>query len=1100
MNRLFVLCFCAVLIANSAYARSEARLLRFPAIHEDQIVFTYAGDLYSVRSIGGVARKLTNHEGFEMFARFSPDGEHIAFTGQYDGNTEVYLMRAGGSVPKRLTHTATLGRDDVSDRMGPNNIVMAWKKDGKHIIFRSRKRSFNSFNGQLYAVSKSGGLSDELPLPRGGFCSFSPDDKKLAYNRIFREFRTWKRYRGGMADDIWIYDFETKRIENITNNDAQDIIPMWREEKIFFLSDRDENKRMNLFVYDVNKKKTRQITNFTDFDIKFPSLGKRAIVFENGGYIYRFDIESEKYEKVVIYIQEDLSGGRSGIVSVSEKVTNYEIGPDGKRALFGARGDVFTVPAKHGAIRNLTNSPGIHERNSKWSPNGRWVAYISDATGEDEIYIMPQDGSGRAKQITRNAETYKYRIEWSPDSKKIMWADKRLRLRFVSIKSSKITEVDQSEKWEFSRYSWSPDSRWIVYVKSEVGAMNKINLYSLKDKKSHELTDGWYSASNPVFSSDGKYVFFTSDRDFNPIYSRIEWNHAYQDMSRIYLITLTKSTDSPFKPRSDEVEVKKKEKAKKTDAEKPDPNEDSKKEKKGKKEKDEKKKTKIKVDIEGIKDRIAVLPIAVSSYYNLSSVGDYVYYNRRGSKDKETQLRMYDLKERKETELGEIRGYEISADNKKMLVVSGGKYAIIDLPKSKIDMKETLDLSDMEVRLDKKEQWRQIFNECWRQMREFFYVPNMHGVNWEAMRDLYEPLVDHVNHRADLTYIIGEMIGELNVGHTYVGGGEYPKPKRIPMGLLGAEIVRDGKSGYYRIEKILRGQNWDKSIRSPLTEIGVDANQGDYIMAVNGQSTADVDNIYELLLNRAGKQVTLTLNSKPVKKGSRDVIVIPTSSEQKLYYYKWVQTNIEKVSEATEGKVGYIHVPDMGRYGLSEFVKHFYPQIRKKALIIDVRGNGGGNVSPMLIERLRREIAMIEFARNTAPEPDPFSMIYGPMVCLADEFSASDGDLFTYQFKKYKLGKVIGKRTWGGVVGIRGSLPLLDGGYLRKPEFSRYDVEGKKWIIEGYGVEPDIYVDNDPAKEYAGIDEQLNKAIEVILEELKTQEKEIPPLPPYPVK
>ncbi|MHC4088510.1 MAG: S41 family peptidase, partial [Planctomycetota bacterium] len=492
MNRLFVLCVLAVLIVNTAFAQGEARLLRFPTIHEDQIVFTYAGDLYSVRSTGGVARKLTNHEGFEMFARFSPDGQYLAFTGQYDGNTEVYLMPAGGGVPSRLTYTATLERDDVSDRMGPNNIVMAWKKDGKHIIFRSRMRSFNSFNGQLYAVSKSGGLAEELGLPRGGFCSFSPDDKKLAYNRIFREFRTWKRYRGGMADDIWVYDFDSKKIENITNNDAQDIIPMWRGDQIFFLSDRDKNKRMNLFVYDVNKKKTRKLTNFTDFDIKFPSLGKRAIVFENGGYIYRFGIKSEKYEKVTIYIQEDLSGGRSGIVSVTDNVTNYEIGPDGKRALFGARGDVFTVPAKYGAIRNLTNSPGIHERNSQWSPDGRWIAYISDASGEDEIYIMPQDGSGRTKQITRNAESYKYRIEWSPDSKKILWADKRLRLRFVSIKSSNITEVDRSEKGEFSRYSWSPDSRWIVYAKWEVVA--KINLYSLKEKKSYELTDEWYSA------------------------------------------------------------------------------------------------------------------------------------------------------------------------------------------------------------------------------------------------------------------------------------------------------------------------------------------------------------------------------------------------------------------------------------------------------------------------------------------------------------------------------------------------------------------------------------------------------------------------------
>ena len=1089
--------FITVLIVNSAFASNEARLLRFPAIHDNQIVFTYAGDLYSVSSAGGVARKLTNHEGFEMFARFSPDGEQIAFTGQYDGNTEIFLMPAGGGVPQRLTFTATLGRDDVSDRMGPNNIVMAWKNDGKNIIFRSRMNSFNSFNGQLYSVSTSGGLPDELPLPRGGFCSFSPDDTKLAYNRIFREFRTWKRYRGGMADDIWIYDFDTKKIENITGNPAQDIVPMWSGDKIFFLSDRDENKRMNLFVYDLNSKQTKKITDFTDFDIKFPSLGKKAIVFENAGFIYRLDIETEKYEKVVVHIQEDLSGGRGGIVSVSDNVTNYEIAPDGKRALFGARGDVFTVPAKHGAVRNLTETAGIHERNSKWSPDGKWIAYISDASGEDEIYIVSQDGSSKEKQITRNAETYKYKIEWSPDSKKILWGDKRLRLRFVSVKSGRIVDVDKSDKWEFRDYSWAPDSRWIVYNKSETEAMNKIYIYSLKDKKSFELTDGWYSSSNPVFSSDGKFVFFTSERDFNPIYSRTEWNHAYREMSRIYFLTLAKSTDSPFKPKSDEVEIKKEEKAKKADAPKSDPNDDTDKqqEKRQKKEKQN-----IKVDIDGIKDRITSLPTEVSNYSRLSSVGDFLYYNRRGSKDSGTLLLVYNLKEQKETELGRIGGYEISADQKKMLVASGGKYAIINLPKSKIDMKETLDLSGMEVNLDKKKQWTQIFNECWRQMREFFYVPNMHGVDWKAMRERYEPLVAHVNHRMDLTYIIGEMIGELNVGHTYVGGGEYPKPKRITTGLLGAEIQRDEKSGYYRIEKILRGQNWDKTLRSPLTEIGVDANQGDYILAVNGKSTADVNNIYELLINKAGKQVTLKLNSKPSVKGARDVVVIPAGSEQNLYYYEWVQDNIEKVSDATDGKVGYIHVPDMGRRGLNEFVKYFYPQIRKKALIIDVRGNGGGNVSPMLIERLRREITMVDFARNTAPESDPAAMIYGPMVCLADEFSASDGDLFTYRFKWHKLGKVVGKRTWGGVVGIRGSLPLLDGGFLNKPEFSRYDVEGQKWIIEGYGVEPDIYVDNDPAKEYAGIDEQLNKAIEVILEELETQEKEIPPLPPYPVK
>ncbi len=1059
------------------------------AIYGNQIVFTYAGDLYTVNALGGTARKLTNHEGFEMFARFAPDGKSIAFTGQYDGNTEVYLMPSQGGVPERLSFTPTLARDDVSDRMGPNNIVMTWSPDGKRIVFRSRMRSFNGFNGQLYSISPQGAALTELPLPRAGFCAFSPDGAHLAFNRVFREFRTWKRYRGGMADDIWVYDFQTKETVNITEHPAQDIIPMWKGDKIFFLSDRDENKRMNLFVYDRQSQRTMKLTDFQYFDIKFPSLGPQAIVFENGGYIYRFDIRSEAYKKVPVSLQEDLSGGRSALVSVSDKISNYEIAPDGKRALFGARGDVFTIPAKHGPTRNLTATPGSHERNAIWSPDGRLIAYISDVSGEDEIHVQAQDGIAPARALTAEAETYKYRLVWSPDSSKILWSDRRQRLRYVDLDTQAITEVAQSDQWEFREYAWSPDSQWIVYVKPERVSMSRICLYALESKQAHELTDGWYEASDPVFSSDGRFLFFVSSRDFNPLYSSTEWNHIYRDMSRIYLMTLAKSTPSPFQAQSDEVALS-------TDDEGPQPDSSE----ASAEDKQAADVEPMHVDIDGIKDRIAVLPTEVSRYGNLKSVGDSLYYARDGTQDDKTQLLMYDLKQQKETELGAIGGYEISADHKKMLVTSGGKYAIVDLPKAKIDMKETLDLSEMDMRLDRRAEWTQIFNECWRQMREFFYVPNLHGVDWAAMRERYAPLVAHVNHRADLTYIIGEMIGELNVGHTYVGGGEYAKPRRIPLGLLGAELERDAASGYYRIKRILRGQNWDKGIRSPLTEIGVDTNEGDYILAIDGRSCTEVNSIYELLINKAGRQVTLTLNDRPQTEGSRNVTVVPTGSQAQLYYFDWVQSNIQKVATATDNRVGYIHIPDMGRHGLNEFVKHFYPQIRRKALIIDVRGNGGGNVSPMLIERLRREIVMITIARNAAPGPNPGGAIYGPMVCLADEFSASDGDLFTYRFKQHRLGQVVGKRTWGGVVGIRGSLPLLDGGSLNKPEFSRYDVAGQEWIIEGHGVEPDIYVDNDPAQEYAGIDQQLNRAIQVIMEELESKEETIAPVPPYPVR
>ena len=462
MNRVLC-CTLLILIAMGLMqAQPEARLLRFPAIHGDQIVFTYAGDLYTVGATGGVARKLTNHPGFEMFARFSHDGKWIAFTGQYDGNTEIYVIPAEGGVPRRLTYTATLGRDDVSDRMGPNNLVMGWKHDDKHIIFRSRMREFNDFKGQLYTVSLDGDVPEQLPLPYGGFCSYSPDDSKLVYNHIFREFRTWKRYRGGMTDDVWMYDFATKKSEDITNNPAGDVIPMWSGNKIYFLSDRDSLKRMNLYSYDLTTKDTKQLTSFTDFDIKFPSLGDKAIVFENGGYIYAFDLATEKTTKVPVSIEDDLVGGRGGITKVSENVTNYEISPDGKRALFGGRGDIFTVPAKYGAVRNLTNTPGIHERNSKWSPDGKWIAYISDATGEGEIYIMPQDGSGSPVQLTKGEDTYKYQPYWSPDSRKLLWADKKLRLRYVDITTKAVKEVAKAEAWEFDDYRWSPDSKWIT--------------------------------------------------------------------------------------------------------------------------------------------------------------------------------------------------------------------------------------------------------------------------------------------------------------------------------------------------------------------------------------------------------------------------------------------------------------------------------------------------------------------------------------------------------------------------------------------------------------------------------------------------------------
>jgi tricorn protease len=1074
MRRCLGLTALLLLLAGSAPAAEEARLLRFPTVHDDSVVFTYAGNLYAVPAAGGTARRLTSHDGYEMFARFSPDGKQLAFTGQYDGNTEVYLMPAEGGVPRRLTYTATLKRDDVSDRMGPNNIVIGWKHDGKHVLFRSRMRSFNDFIGQLYLVGTDGGLPEPLELPRGGFASFSPDDSKLAYNRVFREFRTWKRYRGGMADDIWVYDFKTKKTENITSNDAQDIIPMWHEGRIYFLSDRDDMKRMNLYVYDTKDKSTKQLTEFKEFDVKFPSLGNKAVVFENGGWLYTLDLATHKVQKVQVFINDDLNTGRGGLRDVSKSVSSFDISPDGKRALFSARGEVFTVPAQHGPTRNLTNSCGIHERDATWSPDGKWIAFISDATGEDEIHVVPQDGSDVAKPVTSGADTYKYAIDWSPDGKKLLWADKKNRLQFVDVATKQVTPVAQSKRGEIRAYGWSPDSKWVTYARPEVDSLEKVWLYSVEQKQNFEVTDGWQDSGRPCFSGDGKYLFFVSERDFNPIYSQTEFNHAYLDLAKIYFVTLAKETKSPFEPKSDEVGDKP---AAPAPAAGP---------------------VTVKIDLDGLKERVLGLPISPANYFRLHSVGSAIYYMRRGSKDGAAQLLTFDLATLKETGLGPVSNYEISADGKKMIVAKDGQYGIIDLPHGPITLGEPLKLTGLEMKLDRQAEWRQIFAECWRQERDFFYDPGLHGVDWKAVRRKYEPLVAHVQHRADLTYVIGEMIAELNAGHAYVGGGDLPEVRRIGTGLLGAELRRDPETKYYQITRILKGANWDNGLRSPLTEIGVDVKEKEYVIAVDGRPANEVNNVYELLLNTPGRQVTLRINSKPEAKGARNVVVTPIDDESRLYYHDWVESNIKKVSDATGGKVGYLHVPDMQQPGLNEFVKHFYPQLARKALIIDVRGNGGGNVSPMLIERLRREAAMVAIARNGAPAVEPGATFHGPMVCLLNEFSASDGDIFPYRFRHYKLGPLIGKRSWGGVVGIRGTLPLVDGGYLNRPEFSRYDLAGKTWVMEGHGVDPDIVVDNDPAREYAGIDDQLNKAIEVALERLKKEEKNVPEAPPYP--
>ncbi len=1070
---LIILIFSSVSVLSG---QNETRLLRFPTLHNNQLVFTYAGDLYTVNSDGGVARRLTSHEGFEMFPRFSPDGKTIAFTGQYDGNTEVFTIPAQGGVPKRITITATLGRDDIGDRMGPNNLVMGWTPDGNDIVFRSRMKSFNAFKGHIFTIHKDGGIPVQLPFSVAGFNSFSPDGKYLAFNQVFREFRTWKYYKGGMADDIRVFNFSSKTIENVSNHESQDIFPMWYQNKIYFLSDRD--RTMNLFVYSVDSKTTKKLTNFTDYDIKFPSLGTDAIVFEKGGYIYRFDLKTEESKRIPITINNDLNDARTVIMDAADQITSLSMSPAGNRLAISARGEVFNIPVNKGISRNLTQSSGVHERNADWSPDGRYIAYISDETGEFEIHLRNSIDLQEQKQLTKKSDSYIFGFNWSPDSKKIAYHDKKFRLWWIDLESGKKAQVDQSGQGPIGTYEWSPDSKWLAYVNPTQG-MDQISLYNLDSKKSTLVTDSWYNSDSPVFSRNGKYLFFVSARDFQPSYSRTEWNHIYQDMNALYFINLSSNDDNPLGYTDDEIVI--------TDSKK-------------KETTDEKDQKNVTIDLLDIQKRITRLPVDPGEYFGLEALDDKIFYVYMNSGSAGTSLKSFDLASGKETTHGANLNFTLSSDGKKMLLIQGKKISVISIPGGPANFGDLVNTSNMKVKVDKAQEWAQIFNESWRQMRDFFYDPGMHGVDWDKIHKKYYPLVEFAMHRSDLTYIIGEMVGELNVGHAYVNNGQRPMPERIPTGLLGANYERD-KSGYFKITEILEGANWSNSLRSPLKEIGIKIEPGDLITAINGNSTAKVESPNALLIGQANQVVELTVAPQGNTADLKKYLVKPVADESSLYYYQWVQGNIEKVNKATNGEIGYIHIPDMGVTGLNEFIKHYYPQLTKKALIIDDRGNGGGNVSPMIIERLMREITYATMHTNqTNGSVNPVGTMAGPKVALIDQYSASDGDLFPYRFKYHNLGKTIGVRTWGGVVGYSGAIPCIDGGSIITPSYAPYAADGSGFIIEGIGVEPDIIVENSVFDEYVGIDNQLTRAIEVLKEELKAYKKTVPPIPDFPKK
>lgn len=1075
------------------------RLLRYADISKDKVVFSYAGDLWTASREGGAAVRVTASAGDKLYPKFSPDGKWIAFTASYDGNPDVYIIPAEGGEPKRLTFHPSA------------DIVLGWSPDGKNVLFRSdRAVAPPSRTTRLYLVSTQGGLPQVLPVPRGDLTSFSPDASKIAYIETSQENRTWKRYRGGWSLPIAIYDLKKNTYEELPKSSGMDMFPMWHGNSIYFISDRDGV--MNLYSYDLASKQTKKLTDYKEYDVKWPSLGPDAIVYENGGLLYEFNLQSGKTGQLPIQVHAEDLEARPEFKSVAQNIGSFALSPSAARAVMEARGNIFTVPTEHGSIRDLsTETSSVHELNPVWSPDGKSIAFLSDKTGEYELYTRPQMGA-EATRITTDGGVYRYGPAWSPDSKKLLYWDKTNKLWYVGVDEKKPVLVDTGAYGAIADATWSPDSGWLTYSKPHRRGANDVFLYSLETKKATQVSNGFYNDNNPVFDHNGKYLYFISTRFFYPSIGQLDQRYNYYSTDGIFAVTLKADEESPFKPQSDEekaADEKKKDEADKKDEKKDDKKEDKKAgDEKKKDEKKEEPAKPIQVDLDGIDKRIAPVPLPAAILSGLAGRKDKFFYlttppeaRQFGTDDQQKPrnvLHVYDVTKREDKVLLEgIDAYDLDKEGKKLIYKAGPVYGVIEAAPGKKVGEGKLDLGGLQVEVDPRAEWKQIFHEAWRIERDFYWDPAMTGHNWKQIGDRYEALLPWVAHRSDLNYLIGEMIAELSTSHTYVGGGDQPQAPKIGVGLLAADFEAAGN--YYRIAKIYPGENWTEANRSPLTEPGLKVKAGDYLIAVDGREVHSKVDVYAYFQNLAGKIVTLKINSKPSPDGAWEVAVKTIANENGPHYLDWIDNNRRKVAEATHGRIGYMHVPDTSIPGIIAFDKLFAGQLDKDGMIVDERANSGGQIPDFYTEKLNRQLLAVLAPREGEPIGWPPVAIYGPKVMLANELAGSGGDAFPWFFRREKIGPIVGTRTWGGLVGIARAIPLRDGGGVTAPEFAFYSTDhGGEWIVENRGVDPDYEVPQRPDLVVSGHDPQLEKAIELANEGLKNY-KGIPPKPKYPV-
>lgn len=1105
MRTVIRLILASFLAATPLLAGVDARMLRQPDVSSTQIAFVYAGDIWTVPKAGGTAYRLSTPAGEEAFPRFSPDGESIAFSGNYDGNQDVYVIPAGGGLPVRVTH------HPMPDRL------LDWYPDGGSLLYASGMTAGRNRFNQLYKTSKDGGLPERLPVPYGEFGTVSPDGKTLAYLPATRDFRTWKRYRGGLTTDIWLFDLEDYSAEILADSDTNDTQPMWHGSQIYFLSDRGEHRRFNIWTATAGGD-ARQVTHFEKYDIHFPAIGPEDLVFENAGRLYRLDLATEELHEVEVEVVTDLETLKPRVEQVQELILNYDVSPSGKRAVFEARGDVFTVPAKHGIVRNLTRSSGSAERSPTWSPDGEQIAYLSDRSGEYEITVRAADGSGEEKTLTALGPGFRYQLVWSPDSKKIAFVDQAMNIRYYDLDKDQVVDVDKAlylfeGTLRSFHFDWSPDSRWLAYHRGLEKLGSAVFLYDTAAGIRHQVTSGYYPARNPVFDPEGKYLYIYWDRTFVPSYSDFQNSWIYANSTHIAAVPLRADVASPLAARNDEEEDEDKgDKDKEEDGKKDGGEPKGKKDKKGKgkdedgdeaKAKDEDKKPEpVEIDVEGFESRIVVLPPEPGNYNRLAAVKGKVIYHRMprtGAADgpfggREGDVVYYDLEEREEkTVIAGVGDFRVAAGGEKILVNKNSSFAILDV-KPEQKMEDKLAVAGMEMTVDPAAEWRQIFNDAWRFERDYFYDPNLHGVDWQAMRERYGELLDAAVTRWDVNYVIGELIGELNSSHAYRGGGDTETEKRRGVGLLGADFAIDG--GAYRFASIVELPSWETEVRSPLREPGVKVAEGDYLLAVNGVAVDTSKDPWAAFEGLAGQAVMLTVNDKPSMDGAREVLVETLEDEERLRNLAWIEANRRRVEEASGGRVGYVYVPSTGRDGQSELVRQFLGALDTEGLIVDERFNSGGQIPDRFIELLNRPLLNYWAVRDGLDWEWPPSAHRGPKAMLINGWSGSGGDLFPFYFKSAGLGPLVGTRTWGGLIGVSGAPPLIDGGGVTVPTFAIYGTDGK-WIIEGHGVEPDIEVIDDPSAMAKGGDPQLERAVEEVLKALDENPPRRPGRPAY---